>query len=116
MMIKLKTHNLKCERQYPINVFFKDTKVGEYYVDIIVEDKVIVELKAAESIVQEYEAQLLNYLRATNIEVGLLLSFGKNLKFVVNFLRTKTKNLLILVKSVLSVFHLLIERKKDEFY
>ena len=55
--------------------------VGEYFADIIVENKVIIELKAAEGIIEEHEAQLLNYLKATDIEVGLLFNFGKQPQF-----------------------------------
>lgn len=68
---------LSCERQKRIDVFYKRKLVGEYYADILVEDKVILELKAADSICEEHEFQLINYLKATNIEVGLLLNFGK---------------------------------------
>jgi len=81
MMIELKTLELKCEKQKPISVSFKGFCVGEYFADIIVENKVIIELKAAESLIEEHEAQLLNYLRATDIEVGLLLNFGKKPHF-----------------------------------
>ena len=77
MMIELTEMGLRCEKQKPIEVYFKDKKVGEYFADIIVENKVNVELKAAEGLVPEHEAQLLNYLKATEIEVGLLLNFGK---------------------------------------
>ena len=77
LMIELKSLGLKCEKQKPISVSFKGYNVGEYFADIIVENKVIIELKAAEGLVEEHEAQLLNYLRATEIEVGLLLNFGK---------------------------------------
>ncbi len=52
-------------------------KVSDYFADIVVEEKIIIELKTAENIVDEHEAQLVNYLRATDIEVGLLLNFGK---------------------------------------
>ena len=69
---------LSCERQKKIDVFYKGKLVGEYYADIIAEEKVIIELKAAEAICEEHEFQLINYLKATNIEVGLLLNFGKN--------------------------------------
>ncbi len=69
---------LSCERQKKIDVFYKGKLVEEYYADIITEDKVIIELKAAETICEEHEFQLINYLKATNIEVGLLLNFGKN--------------------------------------
>jgi GxxExxY protein len=77
MMIELKSFNLLCEKQKPIDVYFKELKVGEYFADIIVDNKVIIELKAAESLCEEHEAQLTNYLKATEIEVGLLLNFGK---------------------------------------
>ena len=74
---ELKYFGLNCERQKKIDVFYKDNLVGEYYADIIVEDKIIIELKAAEAICEEHEFQLINYLKATKIEVGLLLNFGK---------------------------------------
>ena len=77
MMLELSSMHLICERQKPPDVYFKEKKVGEYFADIIVEDKVIIELKAAEGLIPEQEAQLLNYLKATNIKVGLLLNFGK---------------------------------------
>jgi GxxExxY protein len=57
-------------------VYFQGQVVGEYFSDLIVEDKVIVELKAASRLLNEHEAQLLNYLRATPYEVGLVLNFG----------------------------------------
>ena len=72
---------LDCERQKPIDVFYKEEKVGSYFADIIVEDSVIIELKAAEGIAEEHEFQLINYLKATEIEVGLLLNFGKKPQF-----------------------------------
>lgn len=56
-------------------------EVGEYYADLLVEDKIILELKAAECIVKDFENQILNYLRATEYEVGLLLNFGKKPEF-----------------------------------
>jgi GxxExxY protein len=77
MMIEVSSMKLICEKQKPLDVYFKEKKVGEYFADIIVENKVIIELKAAEGIIPEHEAQLLNYLKATDIEVGLLLNFGK---------------------------------------
>lgn len=67
MMIELGSMGFNCSSQKPINVFYKNIHVGEYFADIIVEDKVIIELKAAEGIIKEHEAQLLNYLKATEI-------------------------------------------------
>ena len=77
LLIELQKENLKAESQKAITVKYDNQVVGDYIADIIVEDKVIIELKAAESICEEHEAQLTNYLRATDIEVGLLVNFGK---------------------------------------
>ena len=77
----LRQMNHAVKQQYPITVYFDGIVVGEYFADVLVDDKVIVELKASEAIAKEHEAQLLNYLRATDIEVGLLLNFGKKPEF-----------------------------------
>lgn len=81
MMLELKELGLDCKNQQPIDVFYYDDKVGEYFADIIVEEKVIVELKSAGTLLEEHECQLVNYLKATDIEVGLLLNFGKEPEF-----------------------------------
>lgn len=78
---ELMKHNLKVDQQKNIKVFYDQVVVGDYYADLIVNDLVIIELKAAEDICEEYEAQLINYLKATNVEVGLVLNFGKKAKF-----------------------------------
>jgi len=72
-------------------VYFKDKCVGEYFADIIVEDCVILELKAADGIAEEHESQLLNYLKAAEIEVGLLLNFGKKPQFKRHIFENKFK-------------------------
>src|SRR3989339_711258 len=77
MILELQKMNLHGKRQVPLKVLYDGNTIGDYYADIIVEDVLIIELKAAESLREEHEAQLLNYLRATNIEYGLLLNFGK---------------------------------------
>ncbi len=77
MMIELKKQGLKCESQKQIDVFYDGQNVGTYFADIIVNDVVIIELKAVETTIKMHETQLVNYLRATEIEVGLLLNFGK---------------------------------------
>lgn len=81
MMIELPKHGLKCERQKNIKVYYNEIEIGDYYADIIVEDCIIIELKAVESIAPEHEVQLVNYLKATEIEVGLLLNFGQTPQF-----------------------------------
>lgn len=78
IIIELKSMGINVEKQKPIKVYYKEQQVGEYYADLIIEDVVIVELKATESLCEEHEFQLINYLKATDIEVGLLLNFGKS--------------------------------------
>lgn len=78
--------------QKKIKVFYKGYEVGEYYADLIVEDKVVLELKATEYIVEAFENQLLNYLRGTDCEVGLLLNFGKKPEFRRKVFENKRKN------------------------
>ena len=76
MMIEFKREGILAVSQSPIKVFYEGEVIGEYYADILVDNKVMVEIKAAKQLVEENEAQLLNYLKATDIEVGLLLNFG----------------------------------------
>lgn len=81
LLFELRSKGLMCESQIPIKVYYKGFEMGDYYADLIVENTVIIELKAAEVLVMEHEAQLTNYLRATDKEVGLLLNFGKKPEF-----------------------------------
>ena len=76
MMIEFKREGILAVSQSPIKVFYEGDVIGEYYADILVDNKVIIEIKAAKRLVEKNEAQLLNYLKATDIEVGLLLNFG----------------------------------------
>ena len=75
LMVELKSRGLKAERQVAVTVDYKDNVVGEYIADILVEEKVILELKTVDRLDRIHEAQLLNYLRATGIQVGLLVNF-----------------------------------------
>lgn len=77
MFHELTVMGLEVKRQHPIIVFYDGIEVGSYYADLIVEGLIILELKAAESICDEHEYQLVNYLKATDVEVGLLLNFGR---------------------------------------
>jgi len=76
LQIEIKTRGLKAKSQVPLEVTYKDEIVGDYFADIIVEEKVLVELKVVEKINKLHEAQLLNYLHATGISVGLLVNFS----------------------------------------
>jgi len=77
LFIELRNLGLQCETQKQIKVNYEGYEVGIYYPDIIVNNLLILELKAAESVVEEQQLQLINYLKATEIEIGLLLNFGK---------------------------------------
>ena len=73
--------DLACEQQKQIKVYYNNQIVGEYFADLIVNDLFIVELKATETLAKEHELQLINYLKATEFEVGLLFNFGKRPQF-----------------------------------
>jgi len=73
---ELARQGLEVRQQWPIRVYYDGHLMGEYFADLLVGSRVIVELKAVENLCPEHEAQLLNYLKATEIEVGLLLNFG----------------------------------------
>jgi len=81
MMIELKKLGLNCMSQVQIKVFYANQIIGDYVADIIVENKILVELKAIKHLSKQDEAQLLNYLTATKYEVGLLFNFGKEPEF-----------------------------------
>ena len=77
LMVELELSDLKAMQQQPMKVFYKEKLIGDYIADVIVEDKIIVELKSIENLNKIHEVQLVNYLKAVNMEVGLLLNFGK---------------------------------------
>jgi GxxExxY protein len=81
LLIELRKQGIKAERQTPIRVYYTEQLVGEYFADIVVSDSIIVELKAAEYLIEEHELQLINYLKGTDKEIGLLLNFGKKPEF-----------------------------------
>lgn len=81
LYLELKSKGLNVEAQRKIQVYYKGIEVGQYYADLIVEDLIILELKATDCIVAAFENQILNYLKGTNCEVGLLLNFGTKPEF-----------------------------------
>jgi len=76
LLLALRQKGLSAIPQHPIKVMFRGECVGDFYADIFVEEKVIVELKSVKTIAPEHQAQVINYLNATGIEVGLLINFG----------------------------------------
>ena len=77
LCIEFEKNGIYFQTQKSVNVIYKGSLVGEYITDIIVEDKLLLELKAVSALCSEHEAQLMNYLKATGLSVGLLLNFGK---------------------------------------
>ena len=80
MVLELRKIGFDVASEKPIGVHYDGQIVGEYSADIVVDDKVILEIKAVQAVSSVHEAQLINYLKATNIEVGLLVNFGKSLE------------------------------------
>jgi len=76
LIIALADKGLTAVSQQSISVLFRDKNVGNFYADLLVENKVILELKAVKEIIPEHQAQIINYLNATGIEVGILINFG----------------------------------------
>jgi GxxExxY protein len=81
MRLALRQANLHAETEVPIQVRFRSELVGIFRADLIVNETVLIELKACEALAREHESQTLNYLRATNIEVALLMNFGPTPQF-----------------------------------
>lgn len=81
LVVELNKAGLDVKQQESITVYYEGKVVGDYVSDIIIEDKVIVEVKAIKKLDKVHEAQLINYLKATNKEVGLLINFGKEIEF-----------------------------------
>ena len=104
LYFELINKQLKVETQKPIKVYYQNQLVGNYKADLMVNDTIILELKAVEFLVEEHEHQLLNYLKATNIEIGLLLNFGKKpeirRKIFTNDRKKICENLVLSVSSV----------------
>ncbi len=93
MILELGREGLIVETEKPISVFYDGRIVGSFSADLVVENRVILELKAREKLVEAHEVQLVNYLRATEIEIGLLLNFGKTPEFKRKFFSNKNKAL-----------------------
>ena len=81
MSIECRKAGLSVEKQKNIRVYYDKEEVGDYYADLIINDLIIVELKAARNLDEDHEAQLLNYLKATDKEIGLLFNFGNKPEF-----------------------------------
>ncbi|WP_295100222.1 GxxExxY protein [uncultured Candidatus Kuenenia sp.] len=77
LMVLFRREGIQAKQQAPITVYFEDEVVGDYYADILVEDKIMLELKSSEGIIDAHRAQTLNYLKATKLRLAIILNFGK---------------------------------------
>ena len=93
LLLVLRQKGLSAISQYPVKVMFRGECVGDFCADIFVEEKVIVELKAIKAIAPEHQAQIINYLNATGVEVGLLINFGNPKLEYKRFTRNKNMNM-----------------------
>jgi GxxExxY protein len=93
LYIELISRGFHVEPQKRIKVFYKGREVGDYIADMVIDEKIIIELKAHEYLLQEHENQLINYLRATDKEIGLLLNFGPKPEFRRKAFDNNRKNL-----------------------
>ena len=89
LLLALRQKGLSAVSQHPINVMFRGECVGDFFADLLIGGHVIVELKAAKALAPAHQAQIVNYLNATGIEVGLLLNFGNPKLEYKRFIRTK---------------------------
>ena len=92
LLIELSKQNIQAEAEVPVDVYYDDSVVGEYRADIVVEKKIILEIKAIQHLLPVHEAQLVNYLTATKIDCGLLINFGGERLEIKRKYRTYNKN------------------------
>jgi len=76
MIIELAKNNLKVEAEKPLKVYYDNQIVGDFFIDLYIEDKVVVELKSVQNLIKEHEVQLVNYLQGLQKDIGLLINFG----------------------------------------
>ena len=95
LRIELEKLGRKVKQQEPINVSYEGQVVGEYYADLWVDDSVVIELKAVQTLIKRHEVQLVNYLAATNIDNGLLLNFGSSVEVKRKFREYRPKGSLL---------------------
>jgi GxxExxY protein len=104
LLVALRQKDLNVESQVKLQVMFRGIVVGDYFADILVENKILLELKAVNALTKEHFAQILNYLKATNLEVGLIINFGNSKleyrRFDNKFMRSTTTSNISLVDKL----------------
>ena len=93
LKIELQKQGFEVDQQFPISVFYDETLVGDFFADLLINKSIILELKAVDNIGKPHEVQLVNYLKATNIEIGLLINFGRSVQIKRKYKNPTKKNL-----------------------
>jgi len=93
LAIELRKNGFDVKQQYPIKVYYEDEIVGDYFADILVNNIIIIELKAVENLAPIHETQLVNYLNGTGLDIGLLINFGSSVTVKRKYRIYKPKNL-----------------------
>lgn len=102
---RLRKAGVDVKQQYPLTVFDEDgTTIGEYFADLIIEDCIIIELKACKTFAEEHKAQIIGYLRSANIEHGLLINFGSYKFQIQKFVLAKNNDSSIITKILTMLF------------
>ena len=78
LLIELRKAGLEVQQQFPLPVYYEDILVGDYYADLIVNNEIVLELKAVTKLQKQHEVQLVNYLNGANVDIGLLINFGSS--------------------------------------
>jgi GxxExxY protein len=94
LAFELEANGFLVQQQLPINVFYNGKVAGQYFADLVINEKIIIEIKTAVAIDKAHEAQLLNYLKATEIEVGLVLNFGQKAEYRRKIYTNNNRNLI----------------------
>ncbi|MDP8209069.1 MAG: GxxExxY protein [Candidatus Electryonea clarkiae] len=95
LIIELEEAGLRVKQQYPISVYYKEQQVGDYFADLVVENLVIIELKAIEKLAKAHEVQLVHYLTATDIDNGLLINFSSSVEVKRKYRQYKPKKRIV---------------------
>jgi len=93
LRVELMKQGLRVRQQEPIKIWYEGQMVGDYFADLLIEERIIIELKAVQSLVKEHDVQLVNYLTATKMDVGLLINFGSSVQVKRKYREYKPRNI-----------------------
>jgi len=93
LRVELMKQGLRVRQQEPIRIWYEGQMVGDYFADLLIEERIIIELKAVQSLVKEHDVQLVNYLTATKMDVGLLINFGSSVQVKRKYREYKPRNI-----------------------